>query len=376
MDPSNIPTKDLESFKEHLGRSKRIVALLGAGLSASSGLPTFRGAGGFWRTHDATQLATPNAFRSDPGLVWQFYSYRRHMALNASPNRAHLALAELAKRNPDFITLSQNVDGLSPRAGHPASQLKLLHGNLFDVKCWDEYRCGYIKENDFTDPIVPVLAIPADRLAAEASLDKAKNKAQVSLTLEAAMAKKNATINGGAEPSTIHVSKDTSDDIKQQANISSQDKEILARKHPLIKGADIANIDIPIPTIKREDLPQCPQCNKNLLRPGVVWFGESLPENTMNEVHEWFDTPEKIDLMLVIGTSAKVYPAAGYTEIARKKGARVAVINMDKGDAQRLTKRDWFFEGDAAVIVPELLKSVIGEIGEFKDKKGGVSAVE
>jgi NAD-dependent deacetylase sirtuin 5 len=106
-----IPQKDLESFQQHLQQSTRILSLLGAGLSASSGLPTFRGAGGLWRTHDATQLATPEAFDRDPGLVWQFYSYRRHMALKAKPNPAHYALAELAKKKDGFITLSQNVDG-------------------------------------------------------------------------------------------------------------------------------------------------------------------------------------------------------------------------------------------------------------------------
>lgn len=65
-----------------------------------------------WRSYDATILATPKAFRDHPGLVWQFYGYRRHMALKAQPNRAHYALAELAKRNKHFITLSQNVDGM------------------------------------------------------------------------------------------------------------------------------------------------------------------------------------------------------------------------------------------------------------------------
>jgi NAD-dependent deacetylase sirtuin 5 len=110
--PSVVPQKDLESFQEHLNKSTRILALLGAGLSASSGLPTFRGAGGLWRTHDAVQLATPEAFQVDPGLVWQFYSYRRHMALKAKPNPAHYALAELARKKEAFLTLSQNVDGI------------------------------------------------------------------------------------------------------------------------------------------------------------------------------------------------------------------------------------------------------------------------
>ncbi|KKK22918.1 hypothetical protein AOCH_000505 [Aspergillus ochraceoroseus] len=105
-------SSDVRTFSEHLKRSKRILALLGAGLSASSGLPTFRGAGGLWRSYDATELATPEAFEANPDLVWQFYSYRRHMALKAEPNRAHLALSELARRNKDFVTLSQNVDGM------------------------------------------------------------------------------------------------------------------------------------------------------------------------------------------------------------------------------------------------------------------------
>ena len=108
---SLINPAELESFSSHLQSSKRILALLGAGLSASSGLPTFRGAGGLWRSYDAVSLATPEAFNRDPGLVWQFYSYRRHMALQAKPNPAHFALAELARRKKGFVTLSQNVDG-------------------------------------------------------------------------------------------------------------------------------------------------------------------------------------------------------------------------------------------------------------------------
>ena len=111
MASSSVKPKDLESFQNHLRYSDRVLALCGAGLSAASGLPTFRGAGGLWRSHDAVSLATPDAFAKDPGLVWQFYSYRRHMALQAQPNLAHYALAELARRKKGFLTLSQNVDG-------------------------------------------------------------------------------------------------------------------------------------------------------------------------------------------------------------------------------------------------------------------------
>ena len=101
-----------------------------------------------------------------------------------------------------------------------------------------------------------------------------------------------------------------------------------------------------------------------MLRPGVVWFGEALPRDVLEDVDAFMSKPEKIDLILVIGTSAKVYPAAGYVDAARMKGARVAIINMDKNDipAGGLYDGDWFFQGDAAQIMPEILKNVIGEV--------------
>lgn len=89
----NIPLDSYTSFVKHLASSTRILALLGAGLSAASGVPTFRGTGGFWRKHDATQLATPEAFAQNPSLLWQFYNHRRHMALEAVPNKAHMVRA-------------------------------------------------------------------------------------------------------------------------------------------------------------------------------------------------------------------------------------------------------------------------------------------
>lgn len=128
MTLNKVPAKDRDSFIEHLQKSNRILALCGAGLSASSGLPTFRGAGGIWRNHEATSLATPEAFEADPALVWQFYSYRRHMALNANPNPAHYALAELARKRPKFVTLSQNVDGQDyPTPKHLSPEMLTLY---------------------------------------------------------------------------------------------------------------------------------------------------------------------------------------------------------------------------------------------------------
>ncbi|KAA8644530.1 hypothetical protein EYZ11_009575 [Aspergillus tanneri] len=314
-----IPASDLRSFSEYLKGCKRILALLGAGISASSGLPTFRGAGGLWRSHDATDLATPEAFEANPDLVWQFYSYRRHMALKANPNRAHYALAELARRNNDFITLTQNVDGLSQRANHPSKQLHLLHGSLFTVKCTSFY-CNYSRENDFTDPIVPALAIP----------------------------------KGGPDlnPST---------EDKTGAAASKSLSNVLGGGEGL--EADISDESVPLPALSLDVLPHCPQCKDGILRPGVVWFGESLPLHTLDMVDSWMRSGP-IDLILVVGTSSQVYPAAGYVDKARDRGARVAVVNMDRNDvgASGLGPNDWFFQGDAGVIVPEILKGVIGEI--------------
>ncbi|OKL56345.1 hypothetical protein UA08_08378 [Talaromyces atroroseus] len=322
-----IPAADLQSFAEYLQRSTRILALLGAGLSASSGLPTFRGAGGLWRTFDAMSLATPEAFEENPSLVWQFYSYRRHMALQAEPNRAHYALAQLAKKNKDFVTLSQNVDGLSPRAEHSAEQLHLLHGSLFDFRCTSFY-CNYSIKNDFTDPLVPALAIPTQSVRPEPSKDN-KTGEEATRTMYEAMA-------------------------------SAQNDQELAKEE-----LDISDPFVPLPTLQVEDLPQCPECG-GLLRPGVVWFGESLPAHTLRAIDEWIESSPRIDLMLVIGTSSKVWPAAGYVDIAREKGARIAVVNMDRNDAPGgvygLEPGDWFFEGDASEIVPELLRSLTGEV--------------
>lgn len=109
--PRPQPSTSIEQCSDLVASSKRILALCGAGLSAASGLPTFRGAGGLWRNHESTSLATPDAFRKDPALAWLFYAWRRHMVLQAKPNAGHFALAELAKKKEHFLCLTQNVDG-------------------------------------------------------------------------------------------------------------------------------------------------------------------------------------------------------------------------------------------------------------------------
>lgn len=132
---------------------------------------------------------------------------------------------------------------------------------------------------------------------------------------------------------------------------------------------DISDENVALPEIDYSHLPKCPKCKRGLLRPGVVWFGERLPEKVLDDIDQWTQESGKIDLIMVIGTSARVYPAAGYVDTARAKGARVATINMDSNDvpASGLYKGDWFFQGDAAQIVPEILSSVIGEVRETPD---------
>ncbi|KAK1505879.1 Sir2 family protein [Colletotrichum abscissum] len=291
------PHNDIAAFHEALASSKRILALCGAGLSASSGLPTFRGAGGLWRNHDATDLATMKAFRRDPGLVWLFYAYRRHMALSAKPNKAHYALAALAEKNPDFLCLTQNVDGLSPRAGHKEDQLRLLHGSLFDIKCANP-QCTYIDHNNTQDPLCPALA-PA--------------------------------------------SEDLADPTKTLPLLDPTKK---------------------LPTIDEADLPHCPSCKTGLLRPGVVWFGEALDEAMLDGVDAWIGQG-KVDLMIVVGTSAQVWPAAGYILKAHAAGARVCTVNPeaeDEGQMGKVKKGDFAFGRDAAEVLPLLLEPVIGKM--------------
>lgn len=104
-------SRSMSTFQDHLAASSRILALLGAGISAPSGLPTFRGVGALWRTLDPKQLSTPQAFEDDPSLVWTFYEERRQAAMKAQPNAAHVALAELAKRRAGFLAISMNIDG-------------------------------------------------------------------------------------------------------------------------------------------------------------------------------------------------------------------------------------------------------------------------
>ncbi|MFQ5914225.1 MAG: NAD-dependent deacylase [Nitrospinota bacterium] len=134
-----------------LADSRYTVALTGAGVSAESGVPTFRGEGGLWRNHRPEQLATPEAFVANPKLVWEFYDWRRSVIHRAQPNPAHLALAALEERSENFTLLTQNIDGFHRAAG--SKRVVELHGNLWEMRSIEGGRI-------FEERQVPLETIP------------------------------------------------------------------------------------------------------------------------------------------------------------------------------------------------------------------------
>jgi NAD-dependent deacetylase len=120
-------------LRERLAAARSICVLTGSGMSSESGLPTFRGAGGLWRTHRVEELASPDGFARDPRLVWSWYNERRAAHASAQPNAGHIALAQLEAASRDFTLVTQNVDSLHLRAG--SKNFVELHGNLREARC-------------------------------------------------------------------------------------------------------------------------------------------------------------------------------------------------------------------------------------------------
>lgn len=236
----------LETIVSRLQEAQNVVVFTGAGVSAESGIPTFRDAlTGLWERYDASRLATSEAFRADPGLVWGWYEWRRLKVVQAQPNDAHIAIAELARHVPNLTVVTQNVDDLHERAG--SQGVIHLHGSLHEPRCSD---CS--------------------------------------------------TAFLGSLPST-----------------------------PLPESG------------LRIDPPHCHSC-EGLVRPGVVWFGEMLPES------EWaagLASAEACDFFLSIGTSGVVYPAAELPLRALGKGATVVHVNPASFD---VSDREFFLQGPAA----------------------------
>jgi NAD-dependent deacetylase len=240
----------LGRFADRLRAARHVAVLTGAGVSAESGLPTFRDPlTGLWARYRPEELATPYAFARDPALVWRWYRMRRDAARQASPNAAHLALARLESLVPRFTLITQNVDELHRRAG--SREPIELHGSLFRSRCCTD---GSAHED-----------------AAEADL-------------------------------------------------------------------------------KADRLTRCPGCGA-LLRPGVVWFGEPLPEA---ELARGRAAALECDVFLSVGTSHQVYPAAALPAAAAASGATVAVINPDGGTAQGISQAT-YLTGRAAEVLPALL---------------------
>jgi NAD-dependent deacetylase len=123
----------------------RVLVLTGAGVSAESGIPTFRGRDGYWRNLDPAKLATPEAFEKNPELVWEWYRERRERIRAAQPNAAHHAIAKLARHADEFLLVTQNVDDLHARAGTPAEKMVQIHGDIFVTNCsrCEFERCDY-----------------------------------------------------------------------------------------------------------------------------------------------------------------------------------------------------------------------------------------
>ncbi|KAF9449892.1 DHS-like NAD/FAD-binding domain-containing protein [Macrolepiota fuliginosa MF-IS2] len=287
--PFPAPSSDVDAFRNVLKKSVNIIVVAGAGLSAGSGLSTFRGAGGYWRRFKATTLATPEAFEKNPSRVWQFYHYRREFALRAKPNAAHYALARftspqiresICAPKSTFTVITQNVDGISPRAlkevtssvsipegTHEHPHIIEMHGRLFDVIC---AKCDHVSWN-INSPICDALA--------------------------------------GTE------------------------KILEAEDH---------EVNIPV-----ENLPRCEGCGE-LARPGVVWFGETPRDLDLID-----DLAQNADLCLVVGTSSTVYPAAGYADIVRGCGGKVAVFNMERTSGDE--DADFLFLGPCEETIPAAL---------------------
>lgn len=243
---------------QQLREAKHVVVFTRAGASAESGIPTFRDAlSGLWERFDPSQLATTEAFHADPSLCWEWYEWRRLKVIQAQPNGAHLAIAELANHVPKLTVVTQNVDDLHERAG--SREVIHLHGSLHSPRCID---CGLA----YTLPL-------------------------------------------------------TSDALPEDGS--------------------------------RIEPPRCSAC-KGYVRPGVVWFGEMLPEEAWNT---GLAAAEECDVFLSIGTSGIVYPAAELPLRALGHGATVVHINPVRFD---ISSQEHFLQGPASITMQSLLRETFG----------------
>ena len=238
---------DLDVLARHIRQAQRLTIMTGAGVSAASGVPTFRGADGLWRTYRPEDLATPDAFLRDPALVWEWYAWRRETVASCHPNPAHDVLAAWSVRDGATL-ITQNVDDLHMRAG--SRGLIRLHGSLWELKCVDGCPAG---SRPWRDERVPL----------------------------------------------------------------------------------------------SDPVPRCRHCG-GYARPAVVWFGESLDSR---DVERAFDATV-CDVFLTVGTSAVVYPSAGFVRQAHARGAFTAEINLDETPSTSVV--DISIRGRAEDVLPRI----------------------
>lgn len=252
----NLPTEDLiNSARDIIKQSERIVAFSGAGLSAESGIATFRDhkTGALWDKYDPTQLASQEGFRHDRKLVIDWYNWRRQNIQAVKPNSAHQALAKTKTlQNQTWQHVTQNVDNLLERSGLDEEQVIHLHGTITRNHC-NSGNCDFSEQVDLANP---------------------------------------------------------------------------------------------------SPLSQCPQCNNDYLRPSVVWFGEALPDHAWGKAQ---DACSNCDTLVVIGTSAQVYPAANLIPIAKQAGAKIIVVNTQSSGASGIANIELI--GAAGDILPQLIDS-------------------
>ncbi|GAA47482.1 NAD-dependent deacetylase sirtuin-5 [Clonorchis sinensis] len=273
-------------------------------------------------------LATPYAFYDDPGLVWEFYHYRRELVRKTRPNPGHLALADAEKRfNADqrsFTVVTQNVDGLHGQAG--SVNVLELHGNLFKTRCT---KCSDVRVN-LDSPICPAL----ENRGPVECLQPVRYKSDL-LTL--------FYIRFFETYWTVCLS------VAQQVLL------LLLCSSPVFDPQLHGHIP-------EEQLPRCHKpisdkhpdrlCN-GLLRPHVVWFGESLDTDVLRRVGIAMTSA---DACLVVGTSAVVYPAAGFAQELAARGVPVAEVNVEVTPATK--SLGYFFQGKSGEILPELFNDL------------------
>jgi len=249
---------EISQLIDILCQTKQIVVLTGAGISAESGIPTFRGEEGLWKQYRAEELATPIAFIKDPKLVWEWYDWRRGIIASKKPNAGHKILRRWEKIFPNFILITQNIDGLHQKAG--SKNILELHGNIWKVRCTEERT---ITENH----------------------------------------------------------------------------------------------DIPL-----EEIPlHCPDCGA-LLRPHVVWFGESLSSSVL---YKAFQVSSSCEIIFSIGTSAMVQPAASLPLAATEANAKIVEINPDP--TPLTSYADFSFRGKAGEILPLINKELNKKLKDRKE---------